>query len=94
MQASQRSDKGLTFVYDPPKEPYLSILYKDDDIVVVDKPSGILSVPGRYPETNDSILTRVRETSPGSAAVHRLDMSTSGILVIARNSRAASLLGK
>lgn len=94
MQASQRSSKGLTFVYDPPKEPYLSILYEDDDIVVADKPSGILSVPGRYPETNDSILTRIREKAPESAAVHRLDMSTSGILVVAKNSRAASFLGK
>ena len=37
-----------TFVYDPPTEPWLTVLHADDDIVVLDKPSGLLTVPGRF----------------------------------------------
>ena len=83
-----------TFVYNPPMEPFLEILYEDDKIVVVNKPSGILSVPGKAAEHNDSILSRVRKTAPDAEAVHRLDMSTSGIIVVAKNKDAAGRLGK
>ena len=81
-----------TFVYNPPMEPFLEILYEDDKIVVVNKPSGILSVPGKAAEHNDSILSRVRKTAPDAEAVHRLDMSTSGIIVVAKNKDAAGRL--
>ncbi|MFT4974853.1 MAG: tRNA pseudouridine32 synthase/23S rRNA pseudouridine746 synthase [Myxococcota bacterium] len=70
------------FVYAPPTQPWLSILYEDDDIVVLDKPSGLLSVPGRRLEHRDSAFSRVAEAHPTARIVHRLDMDTSGILVV------------
>lgn len=59
------------------------ILYQDAHIIVVNKPSGLLSVPGRLPENKDSVLTRVQADFPAAESVHRLDMATSGILVVA-----------
>lgn len=63
----------------------LHVLYKDDDIVVVNKQSGLLSVPGRGPEKQDCIVNRVKRLYPdciNQPSVHRLDMETSGILVL------------
>ena len=64
----------------------MEILYQDEDIVVVDKPSGLLSIPGRGPEKIDSVSHRIRQMFPDCLAqpsVHRLDMDTSGLLVLA-----------
>jgi|TARA_B110000305_G_scaffold192857_1_gene216234 tRNA pseudouridine32 synthase/23S rRNA pseudouridine746 synthase len=64
----------------------VEILYQDKDIVVVDKPSGLLSIPGRGPEKIDSVSHRIRQMFPDCLAqpsVHRLDMDTSGLLVLA-----------
>ena len=64
----------------------MEILYRDEDIVVVDKPSGLLSIPGRGPEKIDSVSHRIRQMFPDCLAqpsVHRLDMDTSGLLVLA-----------
>ena len=64
----------------------LEILYRDSNIIVVNKPGGVLSVPGRGKKKFDSIETRVRTLFPEcikQPAVHRLDMETSGILVLA-----------
>ena len=64
----------------------MEILYQDKDIVVVDKPSGLLSIPGRGPEKIDSVSHRIRQMFPDCLAqpsVHRLDMDTSGLLVLA-----------
>jgi len=69
--------------YHPSLEPWLHILYQDEHIIVVNKPSGLLSVPGRLPEHNDSIMTRIQRDFPGAESVHRLDMSTSGVMVVA-----------
>ncbi|WP_111742090.1 bifunctional tRNA pseudouridine(32) synthase/23S rRNA pseudouridine(746) synthase RluA [Leminorella richardii] len=69
--------------YDPPTEPWLHVLYQDDHIIVVNKPSGLLSVPGKAPEHRDSIMTRVQRDFPGAESVHRLDMATSGVMVVA-----------
>lgn len=82
------------FVYKPPMVPYLDVMYEDDSIIVVNKPSGILSVPGKALEHYDSIVSRVKENNPDAGAVHRLDMSTSGIMVVAKNKIATSRLGK
>ena len=73
------------FVYCPPLSPYLSILYQDDDILVADKPSGLLSVPGKALEHRDSLISRVNTVYPSATIVHRLDMATSGLLVMALN---------
>lgn len=66
----------------------LEILYQDNDIVVVNKQSGLLSVPGRGPEKQDCIVNRLKRLFPDciqQPSVHRLDMETSGILVLALN---------
>lgn len=69
----------------------LDVVYHDAKIVVVNKPSGLLSVPGKGPENQDCVVTRVQELFPGGPkfpAVHRLDMDTSGLLVLGRTKRA------
>jgi tRNA pseudouridine32 synthase/23S rRNA pseudouridine746 synthase len=68
------------------------VLHEDLDMVVLNKPGGLLSVPGRTPELFDSALTRVRETHPGAQAVHRLDLGTSGVLVVATRRKAEAEL--
>lgn len=64
----------------------LAVLYQDPWLIAVDKPAGLLSVPGRYGDRQDSVLTRLRLTRPEGAflqPVHRLDQDTSGIMVLA-----------
>lgn len=64
------------------------ILYEDEWLIAVNKPAGLLSVPGRYSERQDSVLARLRYLLPDGmaiATVHRLDLETSGILVLARD---------
>ena len=66
----------------------LPILYLDDWLVAVDKPAGLLSVPGRYGDRQDSVLSRLRLTLPEGEnlrPVHRLDQATSGVLLLARD---------
>ncbi len=82
------------FIYEPPMEPFLDTLYDDEYITVVNKPSGLLSVPGKKAEHVDSVLHRVRQSAPEAQAVHRLDMSTSGIIVVAKDKVSAGRLGK
>lgn len=74
--------------YTPPMQPYLELLYRDDDIVVVNKPSGLLSVPGKEPQHYDSAYTRLLTVLPTARVVHRLDMATSGILLFALHKTA------
>ncbi|MBO9401067.1 RluA family pseudouridine synthase [Shimia sp. R9_3] len=68
--------------YDPPQDP-LAILHEDSDIVVVDKPSGLLSVPGRGEHLSDCLISRVQTAFPTALLVHRLDRDTSGVMVFA-----------
>ena len=72
-------------IYQPPKEPYLDVVYHDEDVLVLNKPSGLLSVPGRKPEHKDSLQNRAQERYPEATTVHRLDMETSGLMVMALN---------
>ncbi|MBH8573754.1 RluA family pseudouridine synthase [Nostocaceae cyanobacterium CENA369] len=70
------------------KDVGLTIIYQDEWLIAVDKPAELLSVPGRYYDTQDSVLSRLRHLLPddsGLAAVHRLDLETSGILLLARD---------
>lgn len=78
--------------YAPPITPWLDIIHEDRDMVVINKPSGLLSVPGRGPELLDSVLTRVRAAHPQAQAVHRLDLGTSGVLVVATRRKAEAAL--
>jgi tRNA pseudouridine32 synthase/23S rRNA pseudouridine746 synthase len=66
-------------------EPMLDVVYQDDDVLVLNKPSGLLSVPGRKPEHKDSLQRRAQQQYPTATTVHRLDMETSGLLVMALN---------
>lgn len=66
-------------------EEAVAILYQDQDILLVNKPSGLLSVPGRHPANKDCVISRVQENYSDARIVHRLDMDTSGIMVLARN---------
>lgn len=73
----------MEFFYNPPIKPWLDILYEDRDIMVVNKPAELLSVPGKQPILQDSILQRVQWQFPDAETAHRLDLSTSGLLLIA-----------
>ncbi|WP_428772884.1 bifunctional tRNA pseudouridine(32) synthase/23S rRNA pseudouridine(746) synthase RluA [Vibrio sp.] len=80
--------------YHPPTDPWIEVVYEDDHILAVNKPSGLLSVPGRLPEHHDSIWSRLQQDHPDIQVVHRLDMSTSGLMVLAKNKRAEGALKK
>ena len=69
--------------YRPPLWPYLEILYQDNDLLVLNKPSGLLTVPGKAPEHQDCLERRVQRVFPTARIVHRLDMATSGLVVMA-----------
>ena len=74
--------------YNPPMNPYLTILFQDDDLLIVNKPSELLTVPGKDPKHADSLINRVNRVFPTARIVHRLDMATSGILCLAMNKAA------
>ncbi|QSX32441.1 RluA family pseudouridine synthase [Shewanella avicenniae] len=82
------------FEYHPPKLPWLDIRYIDRDVIVINKPSGLLSNPGRAEVTHDCALTRLQQLYPETILVHRLDCATSGIMVFARSKKAESHLKK
>src|SRR5688500_7294156 len=82
-----------TLDYRPPREPWLTVLHADEDIVVLDKPSGLLTVPGKDPALADSLEARVRAKWPTATVVHRLDKDTSGILLMALHKKALGFLG-
>lgn len=74
--------------YHPPLEPFLDEVYRDNHILVINKPSGLLSVPGNRPEYFDSAMTRVQKKYGFTEPAHRLDMATSGILLFALSKAA------
>lgn len=73
-----------SLVYAPPPHRGLEMVYRDDALLVLAKPAGLLSVPGRGEERQDCLATRVQAEYPDALVVHRLDMATSGLLVMAR----------
>ncbi len=79
--------------YQPPSHKGLDILYQDTDLLVVNKPPGLLSVPGRGPDRQDCQSGRVQGEFPAARIVHRLDMETSGLLLLALNAEAQRRLG-
>ena len=68
------------------------MLYADDALLVLDKPSGLLSVPGRGADKQDCLSRRVQCRYPDALVVHRLDMATSGLMVMARGPVAQRVL--
>ena len=72
----------------PPCQEQPTILHVDEHLLVVNKPAGLLSVPGRF--IKDCVLSRMKQLYPGVVIVHRLDLDTSGILVLSRSKLATS----
>lgn len=70
--------------YIPPPAGQLPVIFADDFLIVANKPSGLLSVPGRGEDKQDCLATRLQAEFADALIVHRLDMSTSGLLVLAR----------
>ena len=81
------------FTYRPPAAA-LEIIFQDDAYLAINKPSGLLSNPGRDPVTHDCALTRLQARFGEIHLVHRLDCDTSGVLVFAKTKAAESALKK
>ena len=81
------------FSYDPPDVP-LQVLHEDRHILVVDKPAGLLSVPGKLEGRQDCLITRLRAAFWDALLVHRLDCDTSGVMIFARTKQAQGFLGQ
>ena len=80
--------------YTPPADTGLKIIHRDDDVLVVNKPAGLLSVPGKGPQLSDCLESRVQSVFPGARTVHRLDRDTSGVFIMAMNAGAQRHLVK
>ena len=78
--------------YSPPDTP-LDVIYADHELLVVNKPPGLLSVPGKGAHLADCLLARVQETFPTALLVHRLDRDTSGLMVFGLTPHAQRHLG-
>lgn len=80
------------FTYAPPIEP-LRVIHADHEVLVVDKPAGLLSVPGKGDHLADCMMARVLRVYPDALLVHRLDLDTSGVMVFALTRHAQRMLG-
>jgi tRNA pseudouridine32 synthase/23S rRNA pseudouridine746 synthase len=80
--------------YRPPPDAGLEVLHVEDAFVVLVKPPGLLSEPGRGPDKRDSLLVRAQAAWPDARIVHRLDMMTSGVIVLAREALAHASLSE
>lgn len=72
----------------------ITCLYADDTLLVLSKPAGLLCVPGRGPDKQDCLSARAQRQWPDALVVHRLDMATSGLVLMARNADAQRALGQ
>lgn len=79
-------------IYAPPQDP-LVILHHDHQVLLVDKPSGLLSVPGKGEDLTDCLIARVQRVFPDALLVHRLDRDTSGVMIFALTPHAQRHLG-
>ena len=78
--------------YTPPDTP-LAVIHRDAEVLVVDKPPGLLSVPGKGEHLSDCLMARIRAEMPEALLVHRLDRDTSGVMVFALTPNAQRHLG-
>lgn len=78
--------------YSPPQDP-LVVLHEDAEVLLVDKPAGLLSVPGKGPHLADCLIARVQAVFPDALLVHRLDRDTSGVMIFALTPYAQRHLG-
>ena len=75
----------LLVPYHPPADTGLEIIYVDEHLLVVNKPEGLLAVPGRSEDKTDCMASRVQRQFSEARVVHRLDMATSGLMLFARD---------
>ncbi len=80
------------FRYDPPDVP-LDVIHRDHEILVANKPAGLLSVPGKGEHMADCLMARIQSVFPEVLLVHRLDLDTSGVMVFALTPNAQRHLG-
>jgi tRNA pseudouridine32 synthase / 23S rRNA pseudouridine746 synthase len=80
------------FTYAPPDEP-VRVIHADHEVLLVDKPAGLLSVPGKGDHLADCMIARVQKLYPEALLVHRLDLDTSGVMVFALTRHAQRVLG-
>ncbi len=78
--------------YRPPHAPYLAIAYSDAHVIVIDKPQGLLSVPGKGDHLADCVAARAKAAFPVALIVHRIDLDTGGLLMLARSKDAQRIL--
>ncbi len=72
----------------------IELIHQDDALLVLNKPSGLLCVPGKGADKQDCLSARVQAQHPDALSVHRLDMATSGLLLMARGPRNQRLLSE
>ena len=87
---SQSADLSATIDELPPylvphSQEDTRVVYDDSDLLIIDKPHHLLSVPGRHPLNHDSLIKRLQGRFPDVQAVHRLDLDTSGIMVVPKH---------
>ena len=71
-----------------------AVIYADEGLVVLDKPAGLLSVPGRGADKQDCLSTRAQQHYADALVVHRLDMATSGLMLMARGKKTQQVLSR
>lgn len=81
-------------VYNPPQHPVFEVVYKDEHLIVFNKPCELLTVPGKHLQHKDSLQLRAQRVWPSATIVHRLDMATSGLLIMALNKSAHRHISK
>ena len=69
----------------PHSQESIALLHEDEDLLLVRKPDLLLSIPGRHPLNRDCLITRLQRDYPTASIVHRLDLDTSGIMIIPLN---------
>ena len=72
----------------------MPIIHIDDHILVLDKPSGLLTVPGNAPERADCLEARAQKNYPAARIIHRLDMDTSGVIILSLTPAAQAHIGR
>lgn len=86
------TDKIIDLAILPATSEPWQLLLEDEQFVVVQKPAGLLTVPGRHPMNRDCLLSRVQQEFPSASVVHRLDYDTSGLVVLPLTKKALSAI--